>query len=82
MDLYDVFEQAPRSVLQMWHDRRNTMQWWTFWLAAVIAAMTVVFGVFSSYTGYRQAFFAEKAYQLQVWQACSQDNPPAEFCKK
>lgn len=82
MDLHDVFEQAPRSVLQIWFDRRNPIQWWTFWLAAVIAVLTVVFGVISSYTGYRQAFLAEKAHRLQVWQACSKDDPPIELCMK
>lgn len=82
MNLHDVFEQAPRSVLQMWTDRRNPMQWWTFWLAAIIAVLTVIFGIISAFTGYRQAYFAEKAYQLQVWQACSQDNAPKELCEQ
>src|SRR5271155_1588790 len=50
VELYDVFQQSPETILQMWHDRRNPMQWWTFWLAALIAVLTVLFGVISSYT--------------------------------
>lgn len=81
MVLHGVFNQAPRSILQLWYDRRNPLQWWTFWLAALIAVLTIVFGVISSYTGFQQLAIAEKAYQLSVWQICSQPNPPAALCK-
>ncbi len=81
MELHGVFNQAPRSILQLWYDRRNPLQWWTFWLAALIAVLTVVFGIISSYTGFQQLAIAEQAYQLSVWQICSQPNPPAAFCK-
>jgi len=84
--LHDLFDQPPQTIREVWHDRRDPVRWWTFWLTIVGAimlqlVMTLAFGVISSYTGYRQAYFAEKAYQLQVWQACSQNNPPAEICK-
>ena len=78
--LHDVFNQQPKTVLQMWYDRRNPLQWWTFWLAALIVLLTFTFGIISSYTGFRQMVIAERAYRLSIWQACSQPNPPAEFC--
>ncbi|MCJ1450330.1 hypothetical protein MMC28_000660 [Mycoblastus sanguinarius] len=81
IELHEVFNQAPRSILQMWHDRRNPIQWWTFWLAAAIAVLTITFGVIASYTGFRQVSLAEKAYQLSLLQACSQSNPLADICK-
>ena len=81
-DLHDVFHQAPRNILQMWYDRRNPLQWWTFWLAAFIALLTIVFGIISSYTSFRQVAYAEKAYELSVLQACSQGNLSAAICGK
>ena len=82
VELHGLFHQAPRSVLQMWHDRRNPIQWWTFWLAVVIALLTVLFGVISSYTGFQQVALAEKAYQLSVLQACSQGNTSLQICRE
>ena len=79
LDLHNVFVQAPTSISQMWYDRRNPLQWWTFWLAGVIATLTVIFGVIASYTGFKQVALAEKAYQLSLSQACSQEKPP-EIC--
>jgi hypothetical protein len=44
--LLDVYEQVylapPVSVAQLWHDRRNPQQWWTFWIALFIALLTVI----------------------------------------
>jgi len=43
--LLEVYEQVylapPVSVAQLWHDRRNPQQWWTFWIALFIAVLTV-----------------------------------------
>jgi hypothetical protein len=82
VELYDVFNRPPRSILQMWHDRRNPMQWWTFWLAALIAFMTIVFGVISSYTGFKQTTLAEQAYRLSLMQTCSQSTAIAGICEQ
>lgn len=79
-DLHDVFHRAPKSMPQMWYDRRNPVQWWTFWLAGVIAILTIVFGVIASYTGFKQVALADKAYRFAVLQACSQDNAP-DLCR-
>ena len=80
-ELHDVYNEAPRSVLQIWHDRRNPLQWWTFWLAVAIAVMTIIFGIITSYTGFRQVNIAQKSFDLALAQACSQSNLP-EFCTK
>ncbi len=53
--LYDTYNSPPVGWRQMWHDRRNALQWYTFWLAAVIVVMTFVFGVISSVTSIIQA---------------------------
>lgn len=54
IELHEVYNQGPKSFLQMWYDRRNPVQWWTFWLAGIIADLTVVFGVIASYTGFNR----------------------------
>lgn len=82
VELHDVFHQAPRSIPQMWNDRRNPMQWWTFWLAAFFSVLTVVFGVLSSYTGFWQLKHAEKSYELALLQACASNSPPMSLCNK
>ena len=80
LELHDLYNQAPRSVAQMWHDRRNPMQWWTFWLAALIALLTIVFGIISSYTAFKQMGLAVKANQLSALQTCSQLDPLPAVC--
>ena len=79
VELHDVFNEAPRSILQMWYDRRNPIQWWTFWLAVAITVLTIIFGIVSSYTGFRQVTLAQKSFDLALLQACMQSNPP-DFC--
>lgn len=71
VELYDVFQQPPSTIFQMWHDRRNPMQWYTFWLAAFIAISSTVFGVIGCYIGFKQIDIAERSIQL----AFSQTNP-------
>ena len=78
-ELHDIFHQEPRNFHQMWHDRRNPLQWWTFWLAGVIAVLTIVFGAIAFYADFKQVV-AEKTYRLAVLQACSQTDLPM-YCK-
>ncbi|KAI1330685.1 hypothetical protein F5Y16DRAFT_362407 [Xylariaceae sp. FL0255] len=60
-ELYFVFLQPPTTVSQMWYDRRNPIQWYTFWLAAVIAVLTVLFGSLGTYIGFKQIELAQKS---------------------
>lgn len=48
--LYAEFCSPPPSMTQLFNDRRNVLQWYTFWFAVVILALTIVFGVVSSIT--------------------------------
>ena len=38
----EVFQSPPVSWAQLWRDRRNPQQFWTFWIALVILLLTVV----------------------------------------
>jgi hypothetical protein len=30
---------------QWWYDRRNGVQWWTFWIALLVLGLTILFGL-------------------------------------
>lgn len=53
--LYRAFEESqPTGLGQFWKDRRNKVQWYTFWLAVVVLILTLVFGLIQSITGILQ----------------------------
>ena len=59
--LYDLLEQPPSTLAAMSYDRRNPMQWWTFWLAVFFSIMTLSFGVAGgvNYVTIGQAYFID-----------------------
>lgn len=43
LELYEEIYLAPAdSWRQLWTDRRNPHQWWTFWIAVVVLALSIV----------------------------------------
>lgn len=52
-------ETTPRGLPQWWYDRRNGVQWYTFWTAIVVLVLTVFFGLVQSVEGAIQVY---KAY--------------------
>ncbi|MCJ1311418.1 hypothetical protein MMC25_005089 [Agyrium rufum] len=38
----EVYRCPPASWAQLWADRRNPQQWWTFWIALFILLLTVI----------------------------------------
>ncbi|KAG9230746.1 hypothetical protein BJ875DRAFT_384492 [Amylocarpus encephaloides] len=58
--LKQVFDEAkPRGIKQWWRDRRDPVQWYSFWFAvAVIAGLTILFGLVQCVEG-----------GIQVWKA-------------
>lgn len=38
----EVFQSPPVSWAQLWRDRRNPQQFWTFWVALMILLLTVL----------------------------------------
>ncbi|KIW10305.1 hypothetical protein PV08_11267 [Exophiala spinifera] len=52
-ELYD--ETRPRTISQLWYDRRNMIQWCTFWVAIwlfIFAVAQIVQGVLQTYKAY------------------------------
>lgn len=52
-------ESRPTTISQWWLDRRNSVQWYTFWIAIVVLLLTFFFGLVQSIEGALQVY---KAY--------------------
>ncbi|GAP83386.2 hypothetical protein SAMD00023353_0202620 [Rosellinia necatrix] len=54
-------ESRPRTLSQWWFDRRNGVQWYTFWVAILVFLVTIFFGIIQSVEGALQVYLAWKA---------------------
>lgn len=52
-------EPRPTSITHFWYDRRNKVQWYTFWIAVLVLCLTIFFGLVQSIEGALQVY---KAY--------------------
>lgn len=60
--LKQVFDEAhPRTLAQWWHDRRNGVQWYTFWVAVLVLVLTILFGLIQSIEGGLQVYASFRA---------------------
>lgn len=60
--LKQVFDESePTSVRQWWYDRRNRSQWYTFWVAALVLLITILFGLIQTIVGGLQVYLAYRA---------------------
>ncbi|KAL4983995.1 hypothetical protein BDW68DRAFT_190839 [Aspergillus falconensis] len=48
----------PKTINQWWWDRRNGVQWYTFWVAILILILTTLFGLVQSVEGALQVYKA------------------------
>ncbi|KAK2040593.1 hypothetical protein LZ31DRAFT_474142 [Colletotrichum somersetense] len=51
-------ESSPRTLTQWWNDRRNSVQWYTFWVAIMVFTFTLFFGFIQSVEGALQVWLA------------------------
>jgi hypothetical protein len=57
--LKQIFDEAePDTLTQWWHDRRKRVQWYTFWVAALVLALTIFFGLIQCIEGALQVYKA------------------------
>lgn len=57
--LKQTFDDAePHTLRLWWYDDRKKVQWYTFWIAALILLLTIVFGLIQSVSGVVQAWAA------------------------
>jgi len=59
LSLKERFDQPrPTSISQYWYDRRNRIQWYTFWIAVTVLCLTIFFGLVQSIEGALQVYKA------------------------
>jgi hypothetical protein len=59
--LKEIYDEArPSTMSQWWYDRRNGVQWYTFWVALLVLLLTVLFGVIQCIEGGIQAYVSLK----------------------
>lgn len=49
-------DSEPRSASLLMYDDRKKVQWYTFWIAALVLLLTIVFGLIQSVSGIIQAW--------------------------
>ncbi|RFU25931.1 hypothetical protein B7463_g10397, partial [Scytalidium lignicola] len=63
--LHKAFEDSqPKGLYMFWKDRRNRVQWYTFWIAVVVLILTIVFGLIQSITGILQLLRCNMSYVI------------------
>ncbi|PVH77514.1 hypothetical protein DL98DRAFT_361449, partial [Cadophora sp. DSE1049] len=58
LEVHQIFHSPPVGWTQIWADRRNPLQWYTFWIAIVLLVLTVVFSIISTVVGILQTCLA------------------------
>jgi hypothetical protein len=57
-----VYDKAkPKRIKQWYYDRRDRVEWSTFWIAVVVFLLTLFFGIISSVTSVMQVYASFKA---------------------
>ena len=57
--LKEVYDEArPNTLSQWWYDRRNGVQWYTFWVALWVLILTIIFGFVQCVEGGLQVYIA------------------------
>jgi hypothetical protein len=62
-------ESHPHTLRQWWVDRRNGVQWYTFWVAILIFIVTIAFGAVQIAEGALQVYIGFRQLQLQSYQS-------------
>ena len=57
--VYD--KTKPKRIKQWYFDRRDRVEWSTFWIAVVVFLLTLFFGIISSVTGILQVYASFRA---------------------
>ncbi|CAI6342252.1 unnamed protein product [Periconia digitata] len=79
--LLNLYQGPPESKWQYFRDHRNFGQWASLWLAIfLVAFITIVFGVLSSYFAAKSAKLSEQANWIAIAASCV-ENPDNKIFK-
>ncbi|KAK0627397.1 hypothetical protein B0T14DRAFT_535243 [Immersiella caudata] len=53
-------DATPKTIPQWWHDRRNSVQWYAFWVAVLVFVVTTSLGVIQCIEGALQVYMSYK----------------------
>lgn len=53
-----IMTQQPSRVRDMWHDRRNPLQWYTFWAVLWVGGASILLGVLQLLVASAQLYFS------------------------
>jgi hypothetical protein len=62
--LHLEFQSPGPSLKHLWTDRRDRLQWYTFWFAVTILAFTLIFGIITIVLTAMQTAYAYESLQL------------------
>ena len=76
-ELHTESQSYPTNWRLMWRDRRNPLQWYTFWFAVAVLIFTVIFGTIASVTACMTTVYTWQTLKLARVAAKS---PPMCVC--
>jgi hypothetical protein len=65
--LKEAYDEArPNTLSQWWYDRRNGVQWYTFWVAVWVLILTIIFGLVQGVEGALQVYISLNSRTLSA----------------
>ena len=64
LEINDLFHEPAPGWSQLWADKRNPQQFYTFWIALLVLALTIVFGLITSIAGIIQCYATVEALNV------------------
>jgi hypothetical protein len=62
--IHHEFQTPGPGWRQLWSDRRNPLQWYTFWFAVAILILTLIFGIATTVLTSLQTLYTYQGLQL------------------
>lgn len=78
-EFHTVSQSYPTNWRLMWRDRRNPLQWHTFWFAVAVLVFTVVFWIITSVTA---CLITKYTWQTLELARDAASSPPTCLCPK
>ena len=74
--IHHEFQSPGPGWRQLWSDRRNPLQWYTFWFAVAILILTLIFGIATTVLTFLQTLYTYQGLQLARQAAATPTRAP------